>query len=327
MATRGDLRLQAWVLAIGAGLMAAKFLAWYLTHSNAILSDALESIVNVVAGVFALYSLFLAAKPRDREHPYGHGKVEFISAGAEGNLVAIAGGIIIARAVQALLAGHEVHASNEGILLVVGAGGANLLMGLVLRGRGRRSHSLTLEASGIHLMSDAWSTGAMLVGLLLVRFTGRMWLDGAFALGFGVFIIVQGLRMVRRSVGGIMDETDMAVADGLVRVLEEHRVPTWIDVHNFRVITFGRTLHIDCHVTLPYYWTLEQSHDAIAAIDHLLNEKGGRDTELFIHMDPCVEASCSICQLADCPVRRRPFVQRVPWTLDTALQNKKHDAV
>jgi cation diffusion facilitator family transporter len=322
-----SIRLQAWVLTIGLVLMAIKFIAWRVTHSNAVLSDALESIVNVAAGAFALYSLHLAAKPRDREHPYGHGKVEFISAGAEGSLVAIAGVVIVYRAIQAWISGHEVHANEEGIVLVSAAGGLNMIMGLVLRSRGKRAHSLTLQASGTHLLSDAWSTIAMLIGLLLIKLTGRMWLDSLFALGFGVFILYQGMRMVRKSVSGIMDETDMAVAAQLVAILEENRRKEWIDIHNFRVITFGRTLHIDCHVTLPFYWSLQQAHDAIAEIEQLVNQRSGREVELFIHMDPCVPISCSICGLTECKERRSPFVKRVPWTLESALLNKKHDAV
>lgn len=322
-AHRGNIGLQARVLVVGLALMAMKFWAWRITHSNAVLSDALESIVNVVAGAFALYSLSLAAKPRDREHPYGHGKVEFISAGVEGTLVAMAGGIIIQRALRAWINGHEVHAVGQGVVLVALAGAVNLVMGLLLKRRGRRQHSLTMRASGVHLLSDAWSTLAMLVGLLLIRITGRMWLDSLFALAFGLVIVVQGIRVVRRSVGGIMDETDMSVARELVAILERHRDRSWIDIHNFRVITFGRTLHVDCHVTLPYYWSLQQAHDAIADVDALLNRESGREVELFIHMDPCVPASCSVCQLAECPVRRSPFVGRMAWTLENALKNAK----
>lgn len=325
--TRANIRLQALVLAGGFLLMAIKFAAWWLTHSNTILSDALESIVNVTAGSFALYSLWLAAKPRDREHPYGHGKVEFISAGIEGGLVVVAGGLIIWRAVQALLVHQHLHDLRIGILLSSIAGLANLGMGLLLRRRGRAAHSLAMEASGTHLLSDAWSTVALVVGLVVIQLTGLPWLDQVFAIAFAFFIIYQGLGVFRRSISGIMDETDMQVARDIIAILDAHREPAWIDVHNFRVIAFGRTLHIDCHVTLPYYWTLEQSHDAIARMDTLVNHHAERETELFIHMDPCVPTSCAVCLLSDCPVRAHAFVKRVPWTLETALLNKKHDAV
>ena len=306
--------------------MAIKFVAWRVTHSNAVLSDALESIVNVVAGCFALYSLVLAAKPRDREHPYGHGKVEFISAGIEGGLVTLAGILIIYRAITSWIHGNTVHELGTGIALTAAAGALNLFLGWTLRARGRRRHSLTMEASGTHLLSDAWSTVAMLVGLVLIHVTSMQWLDGLFALGFGLFIIHQGMQVVRRGVSGIMDETDMNVAAAVVRVLEAQRVPAWVDVHNFRVIKFGRTLHIDCHVTLPWYYSLEQAHHEIARMEELVNRHSGRDVELFIHMDPCIHASCTICQLKDCAERRHPFERRIIWSLDTVLGNAKHGA-
>jgi cation diffusion facilitator family transporter len=324
LAARSNIRLQTLVLLAGIGLMGIKFLAWRLTHSNTILSDALESIVNVVAGAFALYSLMLAAKPRDREHPYGHGKVEFISAGIEGGLVVIAGGVIIWRAVEALLAGQHLHDLDTGIALTGAAGALNLLMGLTLKRRGVKAHSITMEASGTHLLSDAWSTVAMVAGLVLIRLTGLLWLDQAFAIVFAVYIIVTGLRVFRRSVAGIMDEADMDLGGKVIAVLQENRKPGWVDIHNFRMIKYGSILHVDCHATLPWYYTLEQAHKEISAMEQLVNERMGRTVELFIHMDPCVPASCSICDLADCSQRQQRFVKEVPWSIETVLSNRKH---
>ncbi|HQV39154.1 MAG: cation transporter [Flavobacteriales bacterium] len=322
----GNIRLQAWVLVAGVLLMAVKFVAWRITHSNTVLSDAMESIVNVAAGSFALYSLILAAKPRDREHPYGHGKVEFISAAIEGTLVAVAGTIIIYRATVALFQGVEIHHLGPGTALIAFTGVANLALGLLLRNKGKRTHSLTMEAGGTHLLSDAWSSAALVLGLLVIQATGLNWLDSLFAVGFAAFIIRQGVQVVRRSIGGIMDETDMAVASDLVRIIEMNRRPAWIDMHNFRVITFGSTLHIDCHVTLPYYYSLDKAHSEISALDELVNQRSGREVEFFIHMDPCIPASCPVCQIMDCPVRQAPFVKRIPWTLATVLKNAKHGA-
>lgn len=304
--------------------MGIKFLAWRITHSNTILSDALESIVNVVAGSFALYSLWLAARPRDREHPYGHGKVEFISAGIEGGLVVLAGGVIIWRAVVALLQGQELHHLDTGIVLTTIAGVLNLFMGLLLRRRGRAVRSITMEASGTHLLSDAWSTVAMVMGLLLIHITGLLWLDQVFAILFAVYIIVTGLRIFRRSVAGIMDEADLELAATVIAKLEEHRKPQWVDVHNFRMIKYGAVLHIDCHVTLPWYYTLEQAHQELADLEQLVMQGNDQEVELFVHMDPCIPPSCSICALRGCPERQAAFSHRIPWTLDSTLRNAKH---
>lgn len=324
MGRRADLRLQSVVLAIGAGLMIIKFIAWQLTHSNTILSDALESIVNVVAGSFALYSLWLAAKPRDREHPYGHGKVEFISAGVEGGLVVLAGALIIWRAVQALLSHQHLHDLQTGIALATVAGALNLAMGLTLKHRGKTSHSIAMEASGEHLLSDAWSTVAMVGGLALILLTGLLWLDQLFAIVFACYIMYAGMRVFRRSVAGIMDEADPALAQEVIAILEGHRKPQWVDVHNFRTIKYGKVLHIDCHVTLPWYYPLEKAHREIAEIEALVNEKCAREVELFIHMDPCVPTSCAICTLDGCPERKAAFSRIIPWTLDTTVTNRKH---
>ncbi|MBP7514537.1 MAG: cation transporter [Flavobacteriales bacterium] len=324
MKQRSNIRLQAWVLAAGMGLMSIKFLAWRLTHSNTILSDALESIVNVIAGSFALYSLWLAAKPRDREHPYGHGKVEFISAGVEGGLVALAGALIIWRAVQALLNHEHLHDLDTGIALAGAAGLLNLMMGVTLKRRGRASHSITMEASGEHLLSDAWSTVAMVCGLVLIHFTGLEWLDQLFAIVFACYIMYSGMRVFRRSVAGIMDEADPELTQEVIAILEAHRKPQWIDIHNFRTIRYGRVLHIDCHVTLPWYYDLEKAHREIADIEELVNTQCAREVELFIHMDPCVPRSCPICSLSDCPVRKATFSKRIHWTRDIAMVNRKH---
>lgn len=323
-ASRSNLRVQAVVLLAGLVLMAVKFAAWRITGSNIALSDALESIVNVAAGGFAMYSLFLAAKPRDREHPYGHGKVEFISAFLEGSMVGLAGLLIIYRAAEAWLTGVEVEALGSGIALIAFAGLTNGALGMILRTRGKRTHSLTMEASGTHLLSDAWTSAAAVTGLVAIHFTGTHALDSIFAIGIALFILWQGVQIVRRSIGGIMDETDMAVAAELVRIIDEERKPAWIDLHNFRVIKFGSTLHIDCHATLPWYFTLECAHEEISELDALVNRSSGREVEFFIHMDPCVPASCPVCSIADCPVRKAPFRKQVKWTLATVLTDKKH---
>ncbi|MCB0766547.1 MAG: cation transporter [Flavobacteriales bacterium] len=320
----GSVRIQFWVLLIGTLLMVGKVVAWRITGSNTILGDALESIVNIVAGGFALYSLILAAKPRDREHPYGHGKVEFISAGLEGGLVIMAGLLICWRSIHALYDAHRPTELGIGIIITAFTGAVNLVMGLLLKKRARKVHSITMEASGTHLLSDAWSTAAMIVGLSLIAITHLTWLDPVFALVFAGFIMYSGAQVLRRAVAGIMDEADLKLASRVIAILEEHRKPQWVDVHNFRMIQYGSILHIDCHVTLPWYHSLEQAHDEIAAMERLVNESCDRDVELFIHMDPCIPTSCSICSLIDCTHRKAPHQRTIPWDLDSVLGNAKH---
>lgn len=324
MAMDTNFRIQLGVLVMGCALLALKATAWWITGSHTIGSDALESIVNVTAGAFALYSLALSAKPRDREHPYGHGKVEFISAAVEGGLVALAGGLIIHGAIRALLAGSAPHDLGTGIALTAVSGAINLAMGLKLKRRGRKVHSITMEASGTHLLSDAWSTTAMITGLVVIKITGITWLDQVFALVFALYIIYTGVKVLRRSLAGIMDEADPALASQVLALLEDQRRPAWVDVHNLRMIQYGPVLHIDCHVTLPWYYQLEKAHSEIKVIESVVDGMNDRKVEFFIHMDPCRPTSCAICALEECPERVHPFQRRIPWDLHNAVQDHRH---
>jgi len=319
-----NIPLQRWVVAISIVLLVAKFTAYAITASNAILTDALESIVNVVAGSFALYSLMLAAKPRDRDHPYGHGKIEFISASVEGAMIIIAGVLIIVKAGWNFFERRELARLDLGILLTVAAGVINLITGLAIARRGKRTNSMTMMAGGKHLQSDAWSTAGILVGLLLIRFTGLVWIDSAVAILFGGVIIYSGYRILRKSISGIMDAADMEILSEIIEVLNSHRQPAWIDVHNMRVIRYGNTLHIDCHVTVPYYLDVRRAHMEIETIDELINSKFENRVELFIHTDGCVDASCKICMIEGCPVRKFAQETTIHWSPDNVLRNQKH---
>ncbi len=322
--SEGRFRLQLYILLLGVMLMGAKFAAYFITSSNAIFTDALESIVNVVAGAFGLYSLWLAAQPMDKDHPYGHGKIEFISAGFEGGLIFLAGVAMMSKAAFGFFHPAVIQHIDIGIYLSAGAGLMNFLGGYMLERKGKRTRSLIMIASGKHLKSDAYSSAAMVLGLILMYFTREYWLDNVIALIFGVFIAWMGLRLVRRSVGGVMDEADMELLELLVQTLDTHRRAQWIDLHNMRVIKYGDRIHVDCHVTLPRYFDLEASHAEIEAIEQIVNRESGMQVEFFIHSDPCVPYSCGVCGVNNCPVRNETQKTRVTWTIENAMENRKH---
>jgi cation diffusion facilitator family transporter len=303
-------------LVLGAGLMLLKFFAWWVTQSNAILSDAAESIINVVAGAFALYSLSLSAKPRDRNHPYGHGKIEALSAGFEGGLVALAGFGIIGKAIYNLFVVQSIERLDLGLYITVFAGVVNALLGWYLNRKGKQENSLLLEASGKHLLSDAYSTVGLVIGLGLVYWTGLVVIDNLLSIGLGFIILFTGYRLVRRSVAEVMDELDFSLLKQIVSLLEAHRSDDWIDIHEFRIIKYGGTLHFDGHFTLPRYFTVEQSEQEIRHLTSLLNKKLNQPLELFFHIDPCTSAACKHCLKKDCPVREYAFERRVVWTED-----------
>jgi cation diffusion facilitator family transporter len=320
----GNVRISALILVLGIILMGVKFLAWFLTHSNTILTDALESIVNVLAGSFALFALWLSAQPRDEEHPYGHGKIEFISAGFEGAFVLLAGLGILVKSVYNLFYPAEIHDLDLGIYLSIATGGTNFILGWILTVRGKKTRSLALTASGEHLKSDGYTSAAMVLGLAIVFFTDQIWLDSVVAILMAGLIAYMGIRIVRRSLAGIMDETDLEVIDEILEVLNRNRKPEWIDVHNLRVIKYGTTYHIDCHVTLPWYYELKRSHDSIEELATIIERECKTDVEFFIHTDPCVETSCAVCSVHLCTHRKSELKEVLKWTRAGILANQKH---
>jgi cation diffusion facilitator family transporter len=319
-----NLRLQKSIVVVALLLFAFKIVAYFLTRSVAILTDALESTVNVIAAVIGWYSLYISAKPRDIDHPYGHGKAEFISAAVEGTLIAIAGLIIIYKAIENFLYPETLRQLDYGILLIGVTAIMNFVMGYRSVQKGKKNNSLALIASGRHLQSDAYSTLGIMVGVALIYFTGQTWIDGVVAILFAGFIIYTGYKITRTSVAGSMDETDIDLLKEMVSILNEHRRENWIDLHNLRVIKYGGVLHMDCHLTLPWYLNLNEAHEEIDELTSLIRNKFGETVEFFVHTDGCLEFSCSLCNKFDCAVRRRPFEKRIEWTLANVLANKKH---
>jgi cation diffusion facilitator family transporter len=319
-----NLNIQKWIAAISVLVLAAKFLAYYLTHSVAILTDALESIVNVAAGFIGLYSLYISAKPRDINHPYGHGKAEFLSAAIEGTLILSAGAIIIYKAIQHFVYPAPINSIDKGMIIVGITGLINLAVGFLGIRYGKRNQSLALIASGRHLTSDSYSTFGIVAGLLLISLTKLVWIDSAIAIVFGVFIIYTGYKILRRSIAGIMDEADEELLEKMVRVFNTNRKENWVDVHNLRVIKYGSILHVDCHLTVPWYLNVNEAHAEVEALGSLIKREFGESIELFVHSDGCLYIQCPICIKSDCPVRHHPFEKRIEWTLGNILSDKKH---
>ncbi len=322
-----NLTIQKWVAAVSVLLLAVKFIAYYSTHSVSILTDALESIVNVAAGFIGLYSLYVAAKPRDHNHPYGHGKAEFLSAAIEGTLIACAGAIILYKGIQNLINPVELHKIDYGIWLVAATAVVNFIVGYICLRTGRINNSMALMASGKHLQSDTWSTVGIIAGLVLLYFTGFKWIDSAVAILFSLLIMFTGYRIIRRSIAGIMDEADVKLLTRMVQVLNTSRRENWIDLHNLRVIKYGSVLHVDCHLTVPWYLNVHEAHREIDALAQLIRKEFGESLELFVHSDGCLPFQCKICNKADCSVRQHNFEKKINWTLENISRNKKHELI
>ncbi len=306
-------------LVVAVLLLGVKFWAYAETGSQAIFSDALESIVNVVAAAFALGVLTYAGRPADRDHPYGHGKVEFFSAAFEGGLIFFAALVILWQASVAFHLGAEPQRLDFGLWLTLAAGAANGGLGWFLVRYGRKHRSAALEADGHHVLSDFMTSLGVVAGLLAVRFTGLWWFDPLAATAMGAWLLVTGWRLVRRATGGLLDEEDPAFLRQLVTVLSPRVHNGIIRVHHLRAIRAGRFHHISAHLVVPEFWTVERAHDAAEALAASVLREVPGEAEIDFHTDPCERAYCSRCDLEACSVRQQPFLRLDPLTVDEAV--------
>jgi len=317
---RVRLRAALLSLVIATLILAANYQAYRMTGSTAVLSDALESIVNVLAAVFALGGLIFAGRPADRNHPYGHGKIEFFSAAFEGGLIAFASILIVYEAVRTLVSGPDVRQIGAGLLIVFGSGLVNLALGIYLVRTGRRYVSLTLVADGQHVLADVWTSAGVIVGLALVQLTGRVWLDPLVALLVALWLMLTGVRLVRHAAGGLLDEEDPLLLKRVLDALQKYVGGGVIRVHHLRAIRSGRFQHVEAHLVVPEFWSVERAHDLSEDVAARVMRDLGAEGEMVFHTDPCHRVYCVTCDLEDCPIRREPFLKLTPLTLEEVVQ-------
>lgn len=305
------LRVTLISLVVGVVLLLIKFWAFRVTGSLAIQSDALESIVNVLAAVMAIVVVIQSAKPADKDHPYGHGKIEYFSAAFEGGFIFFAAILIVYESINALWKGSEPQQLEFGLFLVGLAGVVNLGMGLILIRAGKSTHSLALEASGTHLLSDFWTSLGVIAGLMVVQWTGLVWIDSAIAFVVGLHLAWSGWGLLRQATGGLMDEEDEELIEGLADLFNKHAFPGIIHIHHTRVIRSGDYHHIDAHVVVPEFWTVDDAHQQTDRFEAGIIRSHKTKGELHLHLDPCRRSYCSVCDLKDCPVRREEFSKRL----------------
>ncbi len=314
-------RVQRKIVVVSIFLLASKFVAFFLTNSVGVLTDAMESIVNVVAGLVSLYSLYIASKPRDEGHPFGHGKVELISASLEGLLIMIAGGIIIFEGVKRFFVPAELRQLDIGIWVVAGAGLINYLLGWYSIHIGKKHDSIALVAGGKHLQSDTYSSIGLVMGLVLLYFTKMGWIDSSLAILFGGIILVTGVRILRETIGNLMDKADNQILQVMSDLICKNRKADWIDVHNLKVVKYGSMYHIDCDLTLPWYYNIRESHRACVDLEKVVGLEFADRIQLSIHSDPCRVYHCTYCQVEPCPHRIRPFTKQLDFTVDQITKN------
>ncbi|MDQ1239628.1 MAG: hypothetical protein QG577_1814 [Thermodesulfobacteriota bacterium] len=303
-------------LAVSLVLMIIKFVAYALTASSAILSDALESIINVVAGGFAFFSLVLSARPPDKTHPYGHGKIEYFSAGFEGALIVLAAVGIFFSGLYQTFHPKELPTLDIGLLLVLGASLVNLALGLFLVRMGKKNDSLVLLADGKHILTDVYTSAGVLAGLLVVHVTGWFRGDGVIACVVGVHIVYSGSQLVRSAFAGLMNRSEPALLDEICSLLETHRRDVWIDVHRLRAWRSGAWVHLDFHLILPRDIPLWDAHKQVKDLEKIFMEYFGGQADVLIHLDPCDDPECPICGHEPCELRNGEPRGQSQWKRD-----------
>lgn len=305
-------------LIIGVVLFFAKISAYFLTNSDAIFSDAAESVVHVAATIMALTSIIISSRPPDKKHLYGYGNIEFFSAGIEGLLIIIAAVSIIYYAVLSLLHGSSLNSLDIGTIIIAAAGLINLALGLHLIKEGKKTNSLTLIADGKHVLTDSFTSIGVIIGLVIVLFTGFEIFDPIFAILVALNILYTGGKLVRESIGGLMIETNTEQLEKIEKCLSEIRKDSWIDIHNLRFWVSGEKINIDLHLILPYYFSIKDAHLEEDYISDNL-EKIFSNSEVIIHFDYCEDNLCEYCEKQNCSERRKEFIKANDWNRDKFL--------
>lgn len=316
------IKVQRYIVTISILLLIGKFVAFFVTNSVGILTDALESIVNVIAGLISLYSIWFAAKPRDDDHPFGHGKVELISASIEGILIFIAGLAIIYEGIRRLFIPSPVEKLDIGIFIIAIAGLVNYLMGWYSIRIGKRYDSIALRAGGKHLQSDTYSTIGLVMGLLLLYWTKIAWIDSLLALIFGMIIVVTGVSILKKTVENLMDKADTKILRTMLDEVSAHRKDAWVDIHNMKVLKYGNAYFVDCDLTLPWYYTIREGHAVCVELGEVIAARFADHIRLSVHTDPCNNDQCPNCLLMNCIHRQHAFVGRREFTLNDITKDE-----
>ena len=271
---KARIRIAVLSITVGCLVLGLKYFAFHISGPTALKSDAIENVVNVVAAVFALGAIIFADKPADREHPYGHGKIEHFSAAFEGGMISLAAVLIGYEAVRAAVEGAPLQNLTLGLAVNFGAGVLNGLLGLFLIWQGKRQDSHALAADGHHVFSDFYVTLGLGAGLLLVRATGMTWLDPPMAMIVCAILAYTGFKLVRTSSAALLDTEDPDMVQHLVEAINKVRPKDIVAIHELRTLRSGRYIHVDIHMVIPEFYGIGQGHELA---DRLRQGGAGRE--------------------------------------------------
>ncbi|MGC8602964.1 MAG: cation diffusion facilitator family transporter [Desulfomonilaceae bacterium] len=322
---KSNFKIMLAAVLFGAVIMGLKFYGYWITGSSAILSDALESIINVVASAFGLGSVMVSARPADENHPYGHGKIEFFSAGFEGSLILVAAIGIFVEGLKQIVNPVDLPNLGEGLFFLVIAGIGNLVLGIALLRVGKQTRSLVLEADGKHLLADVYTSAIVLIGLVLVYWIGWFQLDGIIACAAGINIVFWGTGLVRKAFGGLMHTTDPKLLDEISRLLQSHKKENWISIHRLRAWGSGKRVNVDFHLVVPTNLSVKEAHREVKELEAIFSKHFSGMSDVLIHLDPCAKVDCSFCQNDPCKDRQGTFIHHQMWNRQALTHDVDND--
>jgi cation diffusion facilitator family transporter len=300
-------KVALYTLAVSLVVLSLKTAAYYSTFSIAVMSDALETVVNVLTAIAAFFAVKFAAAPADEDHPYGHGKSEYLSASFEGGLVFFAALAIIFQSLKSFFIPNDKLDVFNGNVYLIAATLVNLLMGVYLIRYGKRENSEALKASGKHIMSDVITTLGIFVGLALVKITGLNWIDSVVGLIAGCYLLREAYGILRSTANVLMDAVDTSSLDMLADIINKNKIDFVVDIHHVRIIRSGSFHHIDAHVVVPEYLDVATVHEKTHDFETNVVRDYKYDGEIAFHIDPCKQKYCKQCHFLDCKIRQVPF--------------------
>ena len=312
--------LQKKIAILAVFLFSVKVVAYLITHSTAILADVMETTVNVAAAFIGLVAIYISFQPADASHPFGHGKVELVSAMVEGAMITIAGIIMIVESLDAILHPHDITDLGIGIVLIVVAGVANFIVGRMAIRKGEKNMSPALVASGKHLVSDTYVAIGVVGGLCAVLAMSELgydayWLDAGIALVFSMVIVVTGVRVVKESIDDIMDKSDVDLLQQITDTLNEHRDEHWIDIYGMRLMKHGSRIYADFRVVLPKDMTVDDVAREERELQEAITCRMG-DVEISMTPVPCDDGICWECG-KECSGHHEGFLGLRVWTVES----------
>ncbi len=266
--------------------LSIKIGAFAVTNSTAALSDAAESVVHLFAVMFVVYGYYLSQKPADEDHHYGHERIEFLSVGAEGAIIIVAGITIVYHAMLSAITGIEINNMETGIVLLVIAALINLLLGIYVLKVGRREHNMIAISNGKHTLTDVWTSGGVVVALLLIHYTGWLFVDVVVSLMIAGYIIYEAYKLLRFSIRGLMDTRNPEIDHALKNVLKKEKGKTIKGWHHLRHRTSGKTTWVELHLVFDDDISLKNAHDEATLLERKLIDALRTDAVITLHLEP-----------------------------------------